>query len=218
MPPVTAAVGEIWEVVLSSRLEQQQHLNVLHFTIASPVDDIQLRLLKAIVDCFLLNMMPGLTNQFTCIGAVGKRISPTLGNAVEYFHTNTSVANTGLASGDGLPSYCSAVVSIHTARGGRSGRGRMFIGGVPESATINSMLTDTGVFWVALLAFISCVVSAFIVGDPIPSANAIQMGVLSKKEAGTTLPIPSTAFSAMTNLVPHQLLATTRSRKVGRGS
>lgn len=218
MPPISAAQNEVWQVVLKSKLENQDHLNVLHFSIDTPVDDIQLRLLKAIVDCFLLHMMPGLTNQFTMQGAIGHRILPNIGPDVEYFPTSESISRVGLASGDGLPSYASCVTSIHTTRGGRAGRGRFYIGGVPESATINSNLTDNGVFWVALLAYIVCVTETFIhSGDP--GANQISIGVFSRKSSIPGNPVgPPLGFAPATVLVPHQLLATTRSRKIGHGS
>jgi hypothetical protein len=217
MPPVTAAEGEIYEVVLLSKIQEQDHNNVFHFAAASASDDVQLRLLKALVDCFLLNMMPGLTNQFRCVGAVGRRVSPTFGNAVEYFHTNTSIANVGLVTTDGLPSFNAALISIHTSLPGKSGRGRFSLGGIPEGSTTNSMLNPEAIFWTSLLAFIACLVEKFIVGDPIP-ANAWQMGVLSRKGHVKGTPFTPDKFAAMTNLIPHQLISHIASRKVGRGS
>lgn len=217
MPPVTAETGEIWRVKLISRFEGQEHLNILHFAAASASDDVQLRLLKAIVDCFLLHMMTGLPSDFTCTGAEGVRIFPTLGPPVTYIHTNESVANDGLAAGDHLPSFNSCVVSIHTTRGGRSGRGRMFIGGIPEASATGSMLLSTGAFWLAVVAFCACVAEEFFIGDP-PAANSWQFGVFSRKLGGTVEAPLAAGFAPATNLVPQQLIATTRSRKVGRGS
>lgn len=216
--PVTADTGEIYQVTLLSNLEQQDHLNIMAFRAATPSDDVQLRLLKAIVDCFLLNMMPGLTNKFTCRGAMGRKVSPVLGNAVEYFHTNTSVANTGLAAGDGLPSFNSCLVGIHTNTPGKTGLGHFSIGGIPEGSTTNSMLTTEGAFWAALLAFIVCVTTEFItVGDP-PPANKWQIGVLSRKGHVKGTPFAADKFSAATALVPSQLISHINSRKVGKGS
>lgn len=217
MPPVTAETGEIYQVKLISRFENQEHLNILHFAAMSPTDDVQLRLLKAIVDCFLLNMMPGLSADFTTLGAVGHRVSPTVGPEVSYFHNNASVANSGLAAGDHLPSFNSCVISIHTVRGGRSGRGRMFIGGIPEGSTTGSMLLTSAAFWAAVTAFVACVVSTFFAGDP-PGANSWQFGILSRKIGGVTEPYAAAGFAAATNLIPQQLIASTRSRKVGHGS
>jgi hypothetical protein len=215
--PVTAAAGEVYKVKLIATLEDQEHLNILGFAARSAIDDVQLRLLKALVDCFLLNMIPGLSSKFTLNGATGHQVYPALGPEVEYFPTDTSIAHTGLATGDGLPSYSSCVTSIHTTRGGRSGRGRMFIGGVPEGSTTFSTLNVEGAFWVALLAYIACVTEKFIhSGDP--GANEWQLGVISRKLGGTTEPISAAGFAPATSLVPHRLLATTRSRKIGHGS
>lgn len=215
--PIPAAVNEVWKVVLRCKIENQDHLNVLHFHIDSAVDDIQLRLLKALVDCFLLNMMPGLTTEFNVVGAVGHRILPTLGPDVEYFPTGESVSTVGLATGDGLPSYVSSCISIHTTRGGRSGRGRMFISGIPESSTTFSELTGTGVFWVALLAYIVCVTDAFIhSGDP--GTNQISIGVFSTKDMVGNDPATALGFAPATVLIPHRALGTNRSRKIGHGS
>lgn len=215
--PTPAATGEVYRVKLIATLEDQEHLNILHFAARSPSDDVQLRLLKVLVDCFLLNMIPGLSSKFTMNGAQGHQIYPAVGPEVEYFPTDTSIAHSGLATGDGLPSYSSCVTSIHTTRGGRSGRGRMFIGGVPEGSTTFSTLNIEGAFWVALLAYIACVAGAFIhTGDP--GTNEWSLGVVSRKLGGAGEPISAAGFAAATSLVPHRLLATTRSRKIGHGS
>lgn len=217
MPAVPAATGEIYQVKLISKIENQDHLNIMAFAAASPSDDVQLRLLKAIVDCFLLHMMPGLHGRFTCLGAEGRRVSPTLGNPVLYLHNNAAVANTGLAAGDGLPSFNACSISIHTTTVGKSGRGRMAIGGIPEGSTTDSQLNTEGAFWIAVLAFIACVAEEFFVGDPIP-ANAWQIGVLSRKGHVKGQPYDAAKFSPATNLVPNRVISHIANRKVGRGS
>lgn len=51
----------------------------------------------------------------------------------------TSLA--GLVASDTLPEYCAVIIQKRTAHGGRSGRGRSYIGCVPEDATDNGEIT-----------------------------------------------------------------------------
>jgi hypothetical protein len=214
-----AAQGEVWMVRILAKLENQDHINVLHFRCETAVDDINERLLVAIINCFLQNLVPAMSTQFVMRGATAHRIAPTLGPEIEYYPQGTlSVPLTGAASGDGLPSYSSVVTSIHTTRGGRSGRGRFYLGGIPEGSTTFSTITDNSAFWLAVLAFVACVAGQFIhTGDP--GTNEISIGVWSRKPSDPNVPTSAPlGFAPATVLVPHKELATTRSRKVGHGS
>lgn len=217
MPPVTAAANEIYQVKLKCRLDSQEVLNVLHFACPVSDSDVGTHLLKALVDCFLLQFLAGASSSLSCEGAVGHRVSPTVGPEVEYIPPGTSVSNNGSLDTDSMPSFVSAVVSIHTTRGGRSGRGRMYLAGMPESSCQHSLIQVPSAFWTALVNYVACVISTFFLGDP-PAANTWQVGVYSRKIGGFAEPFNATGFAAATNLVPHRELATTRSRKIGHGS
>lgn len=212
-----AGPNEVWEVVLEGRLHEQQCLNVMYFHSGLGSDDVETRLLRALIICVLTNLIPGLSSDYVFVGAKGKRVAPTLGPVIEMspLQTDDVVGNT---AGDSLPSVISALISIHTTRGGRSGRGRIFLAGIPEAGTIGSNLNIEGVSWPAILNFIACIAAQFFqVGDP-PQVNQWQFGVMSRKIGGAKPPFLEAGFAPATRLVAKQLLATTRSRKVGRGS
>lgn len=66
----------------------------------------------------------------------------TAGNV--FTATSPFTSATGTLEDDTLPSYASVVIQKRTGTGGRSGRGRWYIGCVPESLTDSSELTPVG--------------------------------------------------------------------------
>lgn len=214
MPPVTAAVGDCFQVRVRGHMEGQETNNVLHFTAATAVDDVELRLILALAECFITHLIPVTSSVWALQDIVWKRVTPTLG--VENVTVPTGTL-TGGGAATALPSYASVVLSIRTALGGRSKRGRMYLPGIPEGATIVSSLDTGNAYWTAVVAFVACVASKFILGDP-PPANSFQMEVYSRKIGGSTFPYAIGGFTPVTQVIPVVALGTTRSRKVGRGS
>jgi len=212
--PVTAVTGDAYQVRIVGRQEGQETNNVLNFVAVTSIDDVELRLITAFITCFITHLLPVLTSKWTLEKVVWKRVRPTLGP--EYI-TVPAGAGAGGGSASALPSYASACISIRTALGGRSHRGRMYIPGIPETATVDSMFDLTHAFWAGLLAFCACVVGDFIAGDP-PAANTFQMEVYSRKIGGASFPYGASGYTPIVSLTPDQIVATTRSRKVGRGS
>jgi hypothetical protein len=93
----------------------------------------------------------------------------------------------------------------------------MYLAGIPEDATIDSQFDLDGDFWAALLAFCACVITKFVVGDP-PAANSFQFEVYSRKIGGASFPYGATGFTPVVSMTPDVVVATTRSRKLGRGA
>jgi hypothetical protein len=215
--PQTAAAGEVYEVVLEGRQESQQVLNVMHFQARGPVDDVELRLLRALVICLLTTLRPIMGANYQFVRCYGKRVTPDLGPIVESL-PESGEAVQGADEGDTLPTYVSVVVNIHSTRGGRSGRGRMFIPGVPESASQGSFIPTDNPYWTAIRAYLECVATQFIAPSELAEANKWAMGVMSRKIGGAKPPYTINGFARATALKPNNALATTRSRKVGHGS
>lgn len=212
-----AAQGEIYEVVLEGKQEGQQVLNVMYFRAVTPSDSVEVRLLRALVECFVTTLVPAMNSNYEYQRCIGKRVFPDVGPLLE-ITSNQGDVTAGAATGDGEPTFVSALVNIHTTRGGRSGRGRMFIPGVPEGGTLGSFLNSEAPFWTALLAYVACVTTKFITsGDP-PAANTWDIGVMSRKIGGAKAPFTAQGFAPATRLVAKLQLASTNSRKVGRGS
>lgn len=215
--PTPAAAGEIHEVTLECRQEGQQVMNVLHFRADTPVDDMEIRLLRALVECLLTVLLPSAASTLQYVRAVGKRVAPDLGPVYEIGQNAGDVVQ-GAAEGDALPTFVSVCANIHTTRGGRSGRGRMFIPGVPEASSQGSFIQTTNPYWGVILAYVACVASKFInVGEPL-GTNQVSLGVMSRKIGGPKPPYNPDGFAYATRIVPINRLASTLSRKVGRGS
>lgn len=212
---VAAAAGEVWRVLLQGRIEDQLCENVLWFRCATPDPDVLAGLLADIIECFLTNLVPVLSTTYTFEQAVAVRCTPTMGAEVIYTPA-AGVAVQGAGDGDAEPSFVSALISLRSSRAGRSGRGRMFIAGIPEDQTTASMLNTEAALWAALLGFCVCMLGKFIAPD-VPPAAQWEWGVFSRKLGGSKDPFSALGFAPMIAATPKQLLATTRSRKIGHG-
>lgn len=213
----TAAVGDIYQVTVRGSLEGQDVFNVWHFKCVGTTDDVEARLILIFIQCFIANLLPVLVNTYTLNDVLWKKIFPILG--VEHI-TDPPGANQGQADAEAEPSFVSALLSMRTARGGRSFRGRKYIAGIAEQNTLGSFIITEGpnnVLWTALLNFAACVVGAFVHPDPAGGSNIWDVGVFSRKLGGSTFPVNPAGFTAVVSITPDRELATTRSRKVGRG-
>lgn len=214
--PIIAQQNDVFQVRIVGRIEGQETNNVWHFKCASGAgdDDVLTHLILVLAACFITNLLPVLSSAWALESIKFKKVTPQLGQEVVAIPVG---AGAGGTSGQQLPSFCSALVSIRTQTGGRSHRGRAYFAGIPEAATVGSHFDTTGPFWAGLVAFLNCVVQNFIIGDP-PGDHAWQMMVYSRKLGGAAFPYGANGYTPMSELVPVQQLATTRSRKVGRGS
>jgi hypothetical protein len=211
---VAASTGDAYEVRINGRMEGQQTTNVWHFVCAGADPDVLTHLILVFVQCFIDNLLPVLSSSWALEEVRWKRVSPTLGPE---FVSVPVGAGAGAGGAAALPSYASLVLSLRSNEGGRSKRGRKYIAGLPETATINSQFDTTNAFWAAALAFAACVLAAFVVGDP-PGAPSWQIVVYSRKIGGATLPYGAAGFTGIHTILPQQILGTTRSRKLGVGS
>lgn len=212
--PVAATANSLWRVGIKGRLEEQQVLNVLDFACPVGSANVELDLIVALFQCWVLHLLPVISQNYTLEQITYKQISPVLSN--EYIYTPTA-DNVGEASGDCEPSFVAALLSKQTALGGRTHHGRMYIAGVPEGSKIGSLISTEDPFWNGLLGFVTCIASKFITGDP-PVSRTFVLGVFSRKLGGETFPANVAGFTPITALVPHRELATMRSRKIGRGN
>jgi len=142
-------------------------------------------------------------------------VSPAVGLEAEWVPEPTDDVE-GADAGGGMPSFVSALISLKTTRPGRSGKGRIYIAGVPEEAATNSVLDNNAPLWAALAAFCACMISTF---EPKDNAQPgdYEWGVMSRKIGGAKPPFAAAGFAAVIEATPKRELATTRSRKVGRG-
>lgn len=212
---VAATAGDKFQVKLVGSIEGQETNNILHFASVNGDVDVELHLILVIVACFVEHLLPGLATGWQLRQVVYKRVSPTLGPEFVYLVPD---APEGGVSSDALPSLVSAVISIRTDFGGRSGRGRMYLAGLPEANVVGSKITVESVTWTNLVAFCACIASSFTQNAGLPGPNTWFMQVYSRKLGGSTFPYAAAGFHNVVSLTPDGFVGTTRSRKVGKGS
>lgn len=210
------AIGTIHQLDVLMRLEGQHIMNSFFVRCDTTVDSMEERALRALLECYLSALIPHSGSNLLIETVRGKEVSPTLGPIYEIQPLGTDDAS-GNEEGDTLPSHVSLCINLHTERGGRSGRGRLFVPGIPESATQGSYILATNAYWIALLAFIACLAGKLIhIGDP-PGANQLSWGVMSRKLGGLKPPYSASGFALVTRAVARNVVGSTNSRKQGRG-
>lgn len=213
--PEAAAVNDLYQVRLIGRIEGQETNNVLHFQCVGATTDVELNLIQVFLECFITNLLPVLSSNWQLVECRWKKVYPTLG--VETV-TVPSGTTTGGGSASSLPSFNSLLYSIRTPTGGRTHRGRMYVAGIPEDATLGSAFDPTHAFWTGALAFALCVVSEFVHPDPAGGSDLFNLVVYSRKLGGSIFPYGLAGVTSMQSFTPNLQIASTRSRKVGRGS
>ncbi len=215
MPTIVASQNDIYQVVLNWQLEGQQCKNVLHFLCASGGGDpdVTEHLILVLLACITDSLLPGLSNSLTLTNITYKQVSPILGE--EHIATPVTPAVGGNIT-TALPTFCSAVISIRTGQGGRSKRGRMYIPGLVAATDNQDFMDPADDLWLALIAFALCLLEHFLPGDPVGS-NSWSLGVYSRKIGGAAFPYALSGFQGGTTFTPERAIATTRSRKFGRG-
>lgn len=213
--PTTAEAGEVWQVLLQGKIENQECENVIWFRSAGADSDVALHLLTEIMECFVTTLLPVLASSYEFERVVGRRMTPTVGNDIEVRQAAGEDV-LGQAEGDSEPSFVSALISLRSVRGGRIGKGRMFIAGVPESGTLKSYIPTEGAFYAGLVAFVGCMMGKFLAPHTLP-LNKWEWGVFSRKIGHAKAPFDPLGFSPIADAIVKPLLSTTRSRKIGHG-
>lgn len=211
---IPVADNEVVQVLIQGTVENQQCQNVIYFRAQAPDTDMLLHLLAEIGECFL-SLIPVLAPSYTLERIKGKVVSPAIGLDAEWTPDPPDIVS-GQDAGGGMPSFVSALVSLRTDRPGRSGRGRMYIAGVPEEAAENSVLASDAAFYTGLLTFALCVLNKF-KAKPVPAEGDYEWGVMSRKVGGLKPPFAAAGFAPILEVSVKRELATTRSRKIGRG-
>jgi hypothetical protein len=211
-----AEAGSIIQVTPRFLIEGQQTENVMYFRCHNASDDFNTDLLLVVAQCAIAHLLPGLAADTQLESVHGQIVGPAIGLEDDWTPATGDIV-AGAASGDAEPSFVSAVVSLRTTQPGRSGRGRMFIGGIPEVGTSGSLLNIEGITYPAIVAFLACIVAAFPKAELGTGAH-FEWGVYSRKLGGVTKPpFPDVGFHAVTSFIVRRELGTQRRRKIGRG-
>lgn len=135
------SVGDIWEVTLSQRLAGQRAVNVMHFgeTVASS----EPKPAKVVADMFITDFLFAWRSavsedmKFECVYV--RRVQPIA--SIPYLAI-ISGPNSGLIASDSVPGNASACLSFHTDLNTKSGRGRMYVAGIPEAGQEAGLMDD----------------------------------------------------------------------------
>jgi len=135
------AADDIYQVTLVSTVSDQRVVNQWHFKeVDACTDEIPAHSVAAMFEeVFIPPLFLALS-----IEAVGqciycRRLDPA--PHIPYLLVLEAVI--GDISGDAVPSNAAAVMSIYSVEFGRSGRGRSYISGIPESGVTGSLINDT---------------------------------------------------------------------------
>lgn len=193
--------GVQYQVRLKWLYHSQHCFNVLYFHNLGS-QDIETNLLQVLLDCVTTHLLPVLAPGVTLLGADFKNVTGTTAQEGE---VALSSGNVGTDSSNGLPSTNAAVIKIVSVHPGRTGKGRMFIPGIPEDRQATSTLDAT--FIAAAVAFIACMIAGFYNVDPVHTPF-FHWVLRSKKD---------NQYYQITNGIPTPTIGTLRSRKLGHG-
>lgn len=211
-----ATTGQLIQVTPRFRLEDQQTENVMYFRCVNDSADFNVDLLLVIAQCAITHLLPGLAADCELESVHGKIVGPAVSLDDEWLPVTGDIV-AGAASGDAEPSFVAAVASLYTAHPGRTGRGRMFIGGIPEVGTTKSLLNLEGITYPAIVAFLTCIATNFPRAE-LGAGARFEWGTYSRKDGGALKPpFPDAGFHPITRFVVRQELGTQRRRKLGRG-
>lgn len=197
--PTMSIDGESYQVRIKWLLHGQECLNVLNF-VNRGSQDLITNLVQPILDCIVDNLLPVLSSDCTLTGADVKVIT---GSVAQEETVTLDTGNVGAESVDSLPSTNTAVIRLKTSHAGRSGKGRMALPGIPEDKQQSSTLDPA--FITAAVAFIACMVAAYVNSDPL-ATPFFHWAVRSRKD---------NAFYPITSASVNTVVGTMRSRKVG---
>jgi hypothetical protein len=199
--------GQILRLTRKVQVDGQAHYNVLHFFNGSfNGNDVEEALAHAFtnpvagtsVNHAIREAMQG-AGSVANVGLSIQQISPTLQDPVELaLPTYTPTLQAG------LPSFCAIVHNVRTAQGGRSRRGRFFVGGIPEAWTTGNILQQAGQDIHGSID--SALMSFFRSGGA--NYTGFDFGIWSRK---------LNTFAAAVSSTSTPVIAVMRRRKHGRG-
>lgn len=210
-----AAIGDVFEVRVVGKLDNQDAINVWHFKATEAVEGVEETLIAALIECIITTILPKSTDDYTLLKAQFMRVSPTSSALLESAVDTAAVVQAG---GDGVPGFCAALVSLRTEFPGKSGRGRKYIAGIPEVATNCGVLVQESDYWAQFVAFVLCVASKFIGTTAVPATTPWRLQVLSRKLGNAKAPYNANQFHDVVTMSPNQIIASMRSRRIGHGS
>lgn len=206
------AFNDIYRLRIYGRQHGSQCVNVLHF-----VEDVNLTGTgpQALATDFVTNMGTTLraraAAQMLFEYVEVQSIVPFSGGLVT---ANFPANALGTAPSASVTATLAEVITIYTSRGGRRGRGRIYLAGSGTTISeLNSGVWQSGQT-ARTQAFATALATRYMV---VPYNSSWALGVWSRAIAGPTPPWPTSAFVRATALTVRTIARTQRRRQVGVG-
>lgn len=195
------AVGDVYQITVVGLHHGQQVVNVLHYQVlVGAAADYSAELANLWSNQNLNNYRACCSAEYRCTGLLSQKVKPIPAlTAVSL----TIGEGTGTGSANSLPSSNSVVITKRSAIAGRTGRGRIYMPGVPTTFEDNSQVTGAG-----LNVYNNFAQTALTMEND-GSTLQVQMTLLSRKTLTTRLVVSVDA---------RPILRNQRRRQVGRGS
>ena len=201
------AVGDVYQLTIVGNISGQICNNVLHFRETS-ADDSGFAS-SALVFGWQLNCaadyLTPLSNDFTIVGYYARRVHPTPGVPFSFIPSSNNV---GGEDGTVGATTAAAIITLYSGLHSRSGRGRIYMPGIPETLTQDGLLTAPGFAMVETFALTMQTAFNGAIPGGSPTAGAYEGTVWSRKLAQDNL---------VTHTVTHSNLATIRGRRAVAG-
>jgi hypothetical protein len=214
MSPLQANT-HIAEATIIGKINDEDYRNRIHFSTETMEWDTNgLQLLTTLCTELSADVVSGflgaLSNEFQFIGVAAKRIAPDTSDIVEVF----TDAGPGGVAGQALPSFNCMLAHKKSGKGGRKGRGRMFLPPPLEAHADKGKLIAAGV--AVIEEFLDGLRTHFIGAG---GSSVWSLGVLNNVYDNATPPnITDRNWFPSAALVADDLIAVQRRRKIGRGS
>lgn len=209
------AINDTAQLAVIGTVGGVRHIHTLHFRHLDPalteqnvIDAWQAQARTAYRDLFHPSDLP--IERYVCAQVCG---SVPLRAPVEEVEVDPNRAGTLASTGQLLPTFNAAVVSVRTALAGRSRRGRFFLGGLREDYVAGNVLDPN--YLSRVQTYINALLAAF---GPSGSVGSERLVVHSRKLASSPTVACQDSSTLVQGMIARANPGTMRSRKLGSGT
>lgn len=205
-PPVLAAGQWLVQVAAYAKLHLQTVINTYYYLVTQPtptvaqLNEVSAGWISAVMPVYGLAVSSQVTHYQTIARFMGRPDVPSV-------TTPITTGGGGNISTPSLPSTDAAIITCFSTFGGKRGRARKYIFGIPQTAETNSALTA------GELALLNNLATA--IAGPVPTGDfgSVPAWMFSRNKTGEA----GVAGVAISSAAPVAVIGTQRRRRIGRG-
>lgn len=205
------AFNDIYRLRIYQTMHGAQVVNVMHFVCNDPAPVDQS---LALANDFVTNLTTSLKNRAANAVAFNyvevQKIVPFSGGPAT---VNFPGGTVGGVVGNSISATLAEVVTIYSERGGRRGRGRVFLP-PPETSTSSAV---NGQWVAAQTTRTQTWINAMMARYVTPVGSTFALGVWSRRSGPVMPPWTTDQFSRATAMIARNIIRTQRRRQVGVG-